>query len=872
MSGAGGWQSMKRVVFERSNALPAGPNPPEPPNRLESGMLEPCVARGTSSPPAKAAAERPMSLWSRLYIALTVLLGAGILTLALLQWRPHSVLRFGVYLALAVVASFWKVTLPGIRSTMSVNYLFIMIGVMMLNLPETLLVGVACALAQCLWRPRQRPRLVHLLFNLPSSATAIACCYAVYHGQWIRRLDGSVPMLLFAASVAYFLVNTFSIAGIISLTEGKRPWTVWYGNFFWTAPQYLVGAAMAGLISVFMERAGWQWSLLALPAMYLVYSSYHLYLGRLEEEKQRVSQIANLHLRTIEALAVAIEAKDATSHDHPRRLETYALEVAKELGASDTDLQGLRAAALLHDIGKLAIPEYILSKPGRLTTQEFEKIKIHPTVGAEILKRVEFPYPVGSIVAAHHEKWDGSGYPYGLKGEEIPLCARVLAAVDCLDAMTSERQYRRALPLGEVMEYIASQSGISFDPRVVEVLKHRYLAFEEMAQAALPAALPEPNPRSLPAAAPETGSEPPRAGERKAADAPNFTFAIAAARQEFQMLHEVTSELGNSLSMEGTMSLLGTRLKSIVPHDAIAIYVCKEGRLIPQYVHGRDFQLFASLEIPIGQGLSGWVAENSKAIVNGNPSIEPGYLNDPTKFSNLNAAISVPLIGVSGVVGVLTLYHAQRDAFTKDHLRLLLAISSKAALTIENALRYREVQKSAVTDELTGLPNTRSLFLHLDSEVARCKRTNTSLAVLVADLDGFKPVNDRFGHLTGNRVLKLVAQGLKTACREYDYVARMGGDEFVLILPGMQPHAVSHKAAELCAMVIEAGRECTGQEILSLSVGTAFFPENGADTEELLAEADRRMYQVKQSHHTDRVRGIRPKDLEQFPVEIISVQ
>jgi len=318
------------------------------------------------------------------------------------------------------------------------------------------------------------------------------------------------------------------------------------------------------------------------------------------------------------------------------------------------------------------------------------------------------------------------------------------------------------------------------------------------------------------------------------------------------------------------MSLLGTRLKGIVPHDAIAIYVCQGDRLVPQYVDGRDFQLFSSLKIPMGQGLSGWVAENRKAIVNGNPSVEPGYLNDPAKLSNLNSAISVPLLGVSGVLGVLTLYHAQRDAFTRDHLRLLLAISSKAALTIENALKYSEVQKSAVTDDLTGLPNTRSLFLHLDSEVARCKRTNTPLAVLVADLDGFKLVNDRFGHLAGNKVLKRVAHGLTS--REYDYVARMGGDEFVLILPGMQAGALTNKRRELCSTVIEAGRESTGEELLSLSVGEAFFPEDGVDAEELLAAADRRMYRVKRSHRAARIRDVRLINPVQAPPETTSVQ
>src|SRR5205085_9712346 len=173
-----------------------------------------------------------------------------------------------------------------------------------------------------------------------------------------------------------------------------------------------------------------------------------------------------------------------------------------------------------------------------------------------------------------------------------------------------------------------------------------------------------------------------------------------------------------------------------------------------------------------------------KPIINGNPSVEPGYLNDPSKFSTLRSALAVPLEGVAGIIGVLALYGADRDAFTADHLRILLAVSGTMALAIENALKYQQAENSATTDYLTGLPNARSLFMQLDRELARCKRDDTSLTVMVSDMDGFKQINDRFGHLEGNRVLRLFAHSLKETSREYDYVARMGGGEFVVIAAG----------------------------------------------------------------------------------------
>ena len=166
------------------------------------------------------------------------------------------------------------------------------------------------------------------------------------------------------------------------------------------------------------------------------------------------------------------------------------------------------------------------------------------------------------------------------------------------------------------------------------------------------------------------------------------------------------------MSLDETLSVLAVRLRRIIPFSSLAIWIRRENVLRPEYVTGDDFRLFSSLEIPVGQGLSGWVAENRKPILNGNPSVEPGYLNDPAKFSTLRSAVAVPLEGVNGVLGVLTLYHAESDAFTKDHLRILLAISSKIAVAIENALRFQRAESSATTDYLTDLPNARSLFLH----------------------------------------------------------------------------------------------------------------------------------------------------------------
>jgi diguanylate cyclase (GGDEF)-like protein len=210
------------------------------------------------------------------------------------------------------------------------------------------------------------------------------------------------------------------------------------------------------------------------------------------------------------------------------------------------------------------------------------------------------------------------------------------------------------------------------------------------------------------------------------------------------------------------------------------------------------------------------------------------------------------------VIGALSLYRSDADSFRRDHLRILLAISSKIALSIENAFKFQQAQTSATTDYLTGLPNARSLFLHLDRELARCKRTGATLAVMVCDLDRFKHINDVYGHLEGNKVLRGFAHALRENCREYDYVARMGGDEFVIVAPGLTPEAVKHKAALITGLALEAGRSVCNKGTLSASIGAAFFLTDGTDAEQLLAEADRRMYSAK------RVRQARPGDKQQL--------
>lgn len=781
-----------------------------------------------------------MGTYAKIYIGAIMAGGMVCFAHAMAGWNCRHPLQYLCLLAVALPASALKVFLPGVTGTMSVSYVFVLLGMLDFSYPETVLLACLAMIVQSLWRTKYRPKMLHLLFNLASTTIAVSLGFGTYH---LIGGQGQVLLSVAIAATVYFLTNSLSVAAVVAVTEGKSLRKIWHECYLWTFPYYLVGGGVAVLISICSDRFGWETTVLALPVVYVIFRSYRLYLGRLESEKNHAEQMANLHLRTIEALALAIEAKDHSTHDHLQRVQIYALELGKKMQLDDNQLQALRTASILHDIGKLAVPEHIISKPGKLTSEEFEKMKIHPIVGAEILDRVQFPYDVVPIVRAHHERWNGTGYPYGLKGEEIPLGARILAVADCLDALASDRQYRRALPLDEAMAVIVAEAGKSYEPRIVTILQENYKEWERLARSKGPQGHRLSKDVTIAnGEAPAAGFQKPAAGEPPQ---PDFLFSIAAARQEAQMLYELTQDLGNSLNLHETLSVLDSRLRRLIPYDAIAVYVRQVDVLVPQYVNGENMRLFSALRIPVGQGLSGWVAGAGKPIINGNPSVEPGYLNDPSKFSTLRSALAVPLENAVGITGVLTLYHLGSDAFTKDHLRVLLALKPKVSLTIENALEFQQVAISATTDGMTSLPNARSLFLHLDGELARCQRTNAELAVLVCDLDGFKQVNDRFGHLEGNKVLKLVAAGLHECCREYDYVARMGGDEFVLVLPGLKTEHLPDKCLVLEKVVVEAGVAVCGERLLNISIGAAFCPENGTDAEGLLAEADRRMYLTK---------------------------
>ena len=599
----------------------------------------------------------------------------------------------------------------------------------------------------------------------------------------------------------------------------------------------LAATCVAVAASILSASAAW----LALPAAVAVYLAFRACRSGIERERAKAQQLSELHLATIEALALAIDAKDQTQPHHIQRVQAYATGLARALGMSEPDVQAVKTAALLHDIGKLAIPDHILAKPGPLTAEEFQKVRVHPEVGAAILHSVPFPYPVAPLILSHHERWDGRGYPAGLKEDEIPLGARVVGVVEYFDALTSDRPYHKAISHDRALALLKEEAGKALDPRVVEVFIGILPAI-----AASFAPVESPIAKSTPQLQTGEGLRTIAAtGQRPRT---SVFDDIAEANREIYGLYQIAQTMGTTLAIADTIALVSSKLSNVVPFSACALFLYSEQteQLHCRFATGTDAELIQQLTLRSGQGLTGWVARNRRPLINARPSadLEAMNSNAPTV---LQSALVCPLLLGERLIGTLAVYHTDLGFYAEDHARLLERVCEQAAAVIHNAVLFEQTQEDSLTDPLTGLPNTRGLFKQLTRELARAERLDTPISLIVMDLDGFKQINDTYGHRVGDWALQEVARALRATVRNYDMCARYGGDEFIVVLPGCDSDEAENKRVELQNAVSRVVLEVEPGRLLSLSIsaGTAVYPKDGDTYEALLGRADRRMYRDK---------------------------
>jgi diguanylate cyclase (GGDEF)-like protein len=795
-----------------------------------------------------------LPLAARLYIA-TVIGAAGVLLIVRLPQvlRPDQPLLFAALLAVSSLCAALKVNLPLTAggSTMSLSYAVDFAALLVLGPDKAMLVAGMSALSQCSFNSRERNPVHRTVFSVASLLVTVQGAGLVY--QLLGGQPGAIAVTTLAsplvgASIVYFLLNTGLVATAIALSTRQRALSVWHTNFLWSAPGYFVGAATAALAAAVVIRAGYWVLPFTFAPLYLTYRTYKVYMGRVEDQQRHVTATSELHLATIEALARAIDAKDQIAQTHVRRVQAYAVGLARAVGLETDAIEAVKTASLLRDIGKLAVPEHILSKPGPLTDEEFQKIRIHPQVGAEIIAAVPFPYPVAPLILSHHERWDGRGYPQGLCGDDIPIGARILTIVDYYDAVTSERPYHKALTHDAALALLRHESGRALDPRLVntfikvlpELMEHAAAEERQARSLATPAQVERgTTARGLvPEGAPQTAFD-----------------NIALAHREIYALYEIAQALGTRIGVADTAALISSKLLNLVPWSACALFLydAERSAMTCRYATGLDVHRLLNATIANGLGLSGWVARNRRTLVNANPSasFEAAGVESRTE---LKSALVCPLFTNNMFLGALALYHVEANHYTEDHRRLVERIAEQAGAVIHNSVVFEQTQEDSLTDPLTELPNRRSMFVHLSRELARAERLHAEAALIVMDVDDFKSINDTYGHHVGDQALRAIARALSATLRPYDLCVRYAGDEFIVLLTACSREMAEARRRELQQRVAAIAFEVRPGDALALGVsaGTAVFPHDGTSYETLLAVADQHMYRDKKARRQAR--------------------
>jgi len=578
----------------------------------------------------------------------------------------------------------------------------------------------------------------------------------------------------------------------------------------------------------------------------VIYLIYRTSFERLEVKTREAEALGRLHLATAEALATAIDAKDQTTHGHVRRVQIYAAGLGTVLDLSDAEISALNAGALLHDVGNLAVPPHILNKPGRLSSAEFERMKVHTTVGALLLTRVEFPYPVIPIVRHHHEQWNGLGYPDGLKGEQIPITARIIAVVDCFDSVREDRPFRRGMTRDEAIALLLRGSGTHFDPQIVELFLKHLPNFEAEIAA-----------RGLPQQQPATHMlEPFKLIEIDMAQTRERGCYMAYdqiknAHREVYALYEIARTFGSSLDIDDTLAILVDKVGHVVSFDTCAVYLYNEeqGYATAAHVIGKNAALLKSKCIALGEGVTGFAMANRSAVNQLQPALDFVGVDSERGF-NYRSMASLPLFKDELLLGALSVYSTELDQYTDDHMRLLETVTKLASDAISNSMHHAEAESNALTDVLTGLPNARYLALRFEEEASRARRTGRSFQVVMLDLDDFKIVNDTFGHKVGDKMLREMGRIIHAQLREYDFLARYAGDEFVAVVQELAGSQVDElrtrieNAVSQFSLHVRADRRAR----VGISIGTATYGSDGETLDQLLIAADQAMYNVKSTH------------------------
>jgi putative nucleotidyltransferase with HDIG domain/diguanylate cyclase (GGDEF)-like protein len=753
-------------------------------------------------------------------------------------WEPPMLRQGGLLACLAacgILASACKFETNLKPGGISLGFAVTYFALLLLGTPSAMMVALCSVLAGLAVEPKEGRGWLHperllswqALFSASSAVLSTAAMGWVYHGLGGHdgRIDARTMLWsIVGSAITYYFIDAGGRALATGWSQGISAGEVFQRQLGWTWTGTLSSASVSacllwGFLTVGLGPA----PLLLLPPAYLVYCSNALCTEKIRNSAAHAEELNRLNDAIITSLAMAIEAKDRHTRRHTSRVREYAVRLAQKLEVAPEELEAIRIAALLHDVGKIGIPEQILGKPGKLSSQEYETLKAHVEIGAAILEQIRFPWPVVPIVRAHHERWDGLGYPQELRGAAIPIGGRILALVDVYDALTSDRPYRRAVSREQAVGFLLANSGSQFDPLVVR-------AFVEL--------LPE-----LDAVTPEE------------ADGETLTALEAAIQRAAERPagapHEEPEEppfadFADLTTSEPRLAALARRIADAtsraVPHSTFALYLRNEerGSVAPAFVSGPCSGLLEGAEIRLGEGVSGFVASTGEPVINAAASLDLARRLRPGDSMDLNSTLSVPLSLDGALVGALTLYHSSYNFYRPYHLNRLCRIGEHAAELLRETGCLDGSLASRKHAPAEPLPGKQSLKQFLDRQLVVSKTREEELAIILLGLAD--PSGSAAGADAGGEVderLEELGELLREGLRSGDYVSRLSREELAVVLPRCGEKEAAHVIRRLLERLLPEGP--SGADECRVAVGMSFYGPDGASPDSLLETAQRRI-------------------------------
>jgi diguanylate cyclase (GGDEF)-like protein/putative nucleotidyltransferase with HDIG domain len=779
-------------------------------------------------------------------LTIVTLAAAAVLYVSIVHVALGGLERLTVCVLIASVIGLtsarYPIRFPGTPTTVSFSEPLIYLGIIVLGPHEAAMLGVVEALVSGV-RARNKKAGVHL-FNLSNLAVSFYVSGIAYQeskeflsrspiSQGLSRalLSFCLPLLILAMSHYLLHIALYSLMSAARRSPHSIP--IW-DTLPWEPVTYLACATVAGVVNYAYFHKGLLATaavlFLVLPVPIIIYYTFKTYKEKLAEQEHHYGELTGIYDSILEMLAMAIDAKDDVTHDHIQRVKLFARRMGESVGLSELEIEALNAGALLHDIGKIGVPAYILNKPGKLTEHEFEQMKMHTVIGADMLSNIAFRYPVVPIVRHHHERWDGRGYPDGLKGEAIPITARILTLVDNYDALRSDRPYKTGMTRDEALLYIKENAGTFFDPALVAL----FLSMADKLEAeAAEFKAPANNKRrvsntAIAKSSPAAGFEVPPTMDRAAM----ALTSIAETNQRVTALYEMARTLASHLSLEDAVAILSNRLSKLIPFTTCAISLYDASRSEFEVVHaaGLHAQRLMRKRMPAEAGITGWVIANQRPMFNTNPVLDLGFMGSDVA-STYKGVMVFPLVKNGEALGAIAVYSSEIAAYGSEHIQLMESALQPASDAIHNALLFEEARRAAFTDQITGLPGTRALVAQFEREIARAQKLNEPLSLVLVSLENLDEASASSGAGI-EQILSTMSKLLKAHVRDSDMLARHSVNSFMALLPDTS----EADAVEVRRRIRDAVADLEYTQ-LSVALGAATSPTDGSTFEQLIAAA-----------------------------------